>query len=104
VVWCVRARALGWSVSSKDLPKAMARYNFYLCVKCKRPYFGGMCCCCVNDGCTAARLLSCRRALTHARRVMRERALACHRDMHWPRTIAIMRLRSFDGRVSTFAS
>lgn len=25
-----------------DLKKAMARYNFYLCVKCERPYFGGM--------------------------------------------------------------
>jgi hypothetical protein len=26
----------------EDMKKAMSRYNFYLCVKCKRPYFGGM--------------------------------------------------------------
>lgn len=26
-----------------ELKKAMARYNFYLCVKCDRPYFGGTC-------------------------------------------------------------
>ena len=31
--------------SREDIQAAMRRYNFYLCVKCDRPYFGGVAAC-----------------------------------------------------------